>query len=289
MYKLSAFFVVGDTYFDLLNRMPSADIGTGEYQTEPFALSTGGMFDALGTNPSYPKGYTLTKTFTIWFATQAEKITYFEDLRGLTGKQGRLYRTWDNDTDIEWVTARLKSVSGERELDHQRHIEVDLSFEIYSGFWHGDYTGVWLLDSGELFDTGLDFDAGADVETLTGPTHGYDITMTGNAPVNDPIITVTAIGGTVTGIRIRGTNADGKNIGDLDYSGSFTSGKQLVIDCGAYTVENDGSDDEANFGLEALHAINDWFRLDPGVNGIVVTWSGAGNPTINFDYYQGHK
>lgn len=288
MYHLSAFFVVGEDYFELLDRMPKSDIGTGDYYTSPFPLPSGGTFDALGEDDSNPKGYTLKKSFVIWYSDSDDRIDYYKDLRGLVGKRGRLYRAWDNDSDVEWVTARLKSVSGERELNHKNHVEVDLSFEIYSSYWHGDYTGVWLLDSGEFFDTGLDFDTGNDVITLNTSPKSFTITMNGNAIVNDAIIYVIAGSNDITALEIKNTTTG--HLAELDYSGTITAGNTLTIDCGAYTVKNNGVDDDANFSLGSTHAINEWLRLAPGDNTIVVTFTGGStDSTINFDYYEGWK
>jgi hypothetical protein len=286
MYTLRGFYA-NTVYHELLDRMPEQDLSTGDHKTEPFDLSSGGAFDGLGSEEATSKSYKLTKTMTVWFATQAERITYFETLRGMVGQRGRLFREWQ-DTNIEWVTARLVKVGAERDLDQIRHLEVDVDFEVYSGYWHGDLIAAWTFDSGEIFDSGLFFDSGGDQVTLDSSPKNFTITLNGNAIVNDPIITVTAGGANITSLTIR--NLSSNNEADLRYTGTITSGQALVIDCGAYTVENNGVDDEANHSVGANHAINEWFRLKDGSNSIRISITGGSNDsTIDFDYYVGHK
>ncbi len=286
MYTLDA-FSSGDTYHELLDRIPSQDIGTGGYQNSPTPLSFGGFFDGLGSDEAYKLGGELDKTLTIWFATESERLVYFRTLRALTGRQGRLYRRWEDD-EIEWVTARLVEVSAERELEHQRHLEVDVRFQIYSAFWHGDLNGNWLFDSGEFFDSGLNFDASSTSTTIDSSPKSFTITNDGNAIVNNPTITVTAGGANITALEIKCTTTG--NLWELDYSATITSAQALVIDCGAFTVLNNAVDDEANFSLGTTHAIDEWARLMSGSNAITVTITGGDvDSTVEFTFYDGYK
>ena len=287
MYKLKAFLTT-ETYFDFSNRMPSHDLSTGDYTTAAFPLTQGGAFDGLGTEQAKPRNYTLTRKILIWFSTEAERKTYFEGLRALVGWRGRLYREWDNGTDVEWITARFVGISAERQIENRFHIEVDLTFEAYSHYWHGDFVGTWLLDSGEFFDTGLDLDAGGDEVVLDASPKSFTISMTGNAIVNDPTITITAGGANITAIEIKNTTAG--HLAELDYTGTINAGDDLVINCANYSVLNNGSGDESNFAIGSTHAINEWFRLAPGDNTITVTFTGGSTDSeIDFDYYLGYK
>jgi hypothetical protein len=285
MYKLDL-FLSDNGIFTLGQRMPSDDLSTGAAITAPFSQNGGGAFDGLGEERAASGVYTLTKTYRIWFATQAERVSHFQDLRELKGKRGKLIRNWD-DGNSEYVTARVVRVSAERTLDDIRSLECTVEFEVYSAYWHGDYTGVWTFDDGEYFDIGLNFDSGADIVTLNTSPKNMTITMLGNDICNDPVINVTAGSADITAIEIKNTTAG--HLAELDYTGTITAGEVLSIDCGAYTVQNDGTDDDANFALGTTHAINEWFRLAPGANTIVVTFTGGStDSTIDFDYYEAY-
>ena len=285
MYKLDL-FLSNLGIFTLGQRMPTNDLSTGIATTVPFTLLAGGGFDALGTEQASSGVYNLTKSFRIYLATQAERVSYFQDLRELKGKRGRLIRKWD-DGASQYVTARVLGITAERELDDTRSLECEIQFEVYSSYWHGDFTGVWTFDDGEYFDIGLFFDSGADDITLNTSPKSFTITMEGNAISNDPIINVIAGSANITAIEIKNTTTG--NLAELDYTGTIISGNTLIIDCGAYTVQNNGVDDDANFALGATHAINEWFLLPPGANTIVVTFTGGDvDSIINFDYYEAH-
>ena len=285
MYKLDL-FLSGLGIFTLGQRMPSNDLSTGIATTVPFPLLAGGGFDALGTEQASSGVYSLTKSYLIYFATQAERISHFEDLRELKGKRGRLIRKWD-DGASQYVTARVLGVKAERGIDNRHSLECEVEFEVYSAYWHGGFTGVWTFDDGEYFDIGLFFDSGADDITLNTSPKNFTITMGGNAISNDPVINVTAGSADITAIEIKNTTAG--HLAELDYTGTITAGKTLVIDCGAYTIENDGTDDDANFALGATHAINEWFRLPPGANTITVTITGGSTDSIiNLDYHEAY-
>jgi len=272
----------------LPDKMPSDDNSTGVYATSPYALSTGGAYDALGTEQAYPVGARkFNKTALFHFSDTTEMRNYHNSIRNLVGTTSRLYRQWVNG-NVEWVTARFISIDSVRTIENQTHLEIGMSFEIYSHYWHGEYLAAWVFDSGEYFDTGLLFDSGGDSVTLDASPKSFTITMDGNAIVNDPKITILAGGANITALEIKNTTTG--HLAELDYSGTITSAQSLVIDCAAYTVKNNGSADEANFSLGATHGINEWFRFAPGANTIVVTFTGGSNDsTIDFDYYEGWK
>jgi len=272
----------------LPDEMPTDDNSTAPYMTDGLPLSTGGAYDLFGDDQSYPIGtYELSKTCVFHFSSSATARTYFNALRAMTGQRQHLFRQWDDGT-VEWVTARLKKVSSKRELENVYHIEVDLTFEVYSHYWHGSYIGAWTFDSGKYFDTGLYFDSGGDGVVLNTSPKTFTITISGNAIINDPTITVTAGSANITALEIKNTTTGHK--AELDFTGTITASESLVIDCGAYTVENDGVDAEDDFDLGATHAIEEWFRLAPGANTITVTITGGStDSTIDFDYYEGWK
>lgn len=272
----------------LPDRMPSDDHSTGEYATNPMPLSTGGAYDPNGDGQAKIVGaYDLSKRALFTFSDENEMKSFFNSLRALAGQKDRLYRRWDTG-DIEWVTARLKAIEGVREIKNQSHMVADMLFEVYSHYWHGEFAGKWYFDDGHYFDTGLYFDSGGDNVVLSESPKSFTVTLEGDAIVNDPLIKVTAGVADITAIEIKNT-ASGHEA-EIDYTGTISAGETLEIDCGEYSVENDGVDDEENMSLGTTHAINEWFRLAPGDNPIIVTITGGGNDSeIDFDYYVGWK
>jgi hypothetical protein len=281
-------FSDSENLINLGQRMPSSDINTAEYNTAPYSLAGGGAFDGIGNEDAASGVYKLTKSFTIWFDTVLESETYFKSLRALTGRKGKLYREWDSTGNIEWVSARMVSIAGTRELENQRHVEVNCTFEIYSAYWHGEINGTWYLDDDWYFDTGMTLDGAGDTQTLTTSPFSYTLTIDGNSIINNPIITVTAGSASITAFEIKNTTPG--HLSELDYAGTIIAGESLVIDCGAYTVLNDGTDDDANLSIGATHGINEWFRLAAGANTITATITGGStNSTVTIDYYEGWK
>ena len=272
----------------LPDEMPTDDNSTAEYTSSPIPLSSGGAFDPFGDVQTYSVGtYKLSKTCSFHFSDTDTMKTYVNSLRALAGQKAQLFRQWDNDT-VEWVMARLLRITSDRELESTRHIEVNLEFDVYSHYWHGSYIGPWYLDDGHYLNAGLYLDSGGDNVVLNTSPKSFTITLDGNVVMNDPTITVTAGSASITALEIKNTTAS--NLSELDYAGTIAAGESLVIDCGAYTVENDGVDDEANFSLGATHGIEEWFRLIPGGNTITVTITGGSTDSeIDFDYYIGWK
>ena len=87
-----------------------------------------------------------------------------------------------------------------------------------------------------------------------------------------PVITITATN-TLTTVTVRNLTT-GRN---FTYTGTVSAGKQLVIDCGYFTVTNDGNDDLTNWNGSFL-----WFN--PGNNSmeiegsVTATYAFAWNP-----------
>lgn len=117
-------------------------------------------------------------------------------------------------------------------------------------FWYNDTTGS---DSRTL-DTG---DVAIDI-TNNVYRESFTINNTGTAFVF-PVITVTAGGTNLTTITVRNLTT-GRN---FSFVGTVLSGNSLVVDCGQFTVENNGVEDLTNWSGSFL-----WF--DPGNNSMQI-------------------
>lgn len=126
--------------------------------------------------------------------------------------------------------------------------------------------------------------------TTVGPTSitsggNINITVAGEEDVLDPIITVTASTNITSGVTITHQKTEnGETItSKLFYGFTVESGHDLVIDCGQYTVTEDGSDAYSGFVLHSDHDELYWMRWPAGSQTIVITL-GGGTGTYQFDY-----
>ena len=263
---------------------PSETVGAGgTAMAMAYDLPGGGAFDSLRDDCAQFGARELTKTAIVYAATSSAAITAYRALQANVGKRDRLYRVWLDGTTQEWVDARLIAVDAERTIANRYNLDVTMRFLVYSPYWRSKVAvGEWYLDDGELLNTGLVLDSTATTYTLDTSPKTITITNGGNAIVTDCRINIDAGSADITAVTISTSEAD------MDYTGTLTAGDELVIDCGAYLVTNDGTNDRANFSLGASHTINEWLRLNPGANNITITLTGGSTDSqITFGYYNG--
>jgi len=273
--------------FELPDRLPADDVGTGQVKTPFVDVDFGGAFDLRRNDDSVFGSRTLQKRCLFYFSDQDERETFFRDLRGYVGVPAKLFRTWDDGTD-EWVSCRLANIRGTRTLNNVLHQEVTLIFQIYSPYWRGSYNGAWTFDSGKKFDYGLEFDSGDDYTFNVTSGVSFDVVHDGNTIAKDPIITITSGSAAITSgspaLTISASNIE------LEYDATINANESLVLNCGNFSVENNGVDDYANFSRGSNHKINEWFRLPAGTTEVTLTFTGGGGGvTCEFAFYDGHQ
>lgn len=245
------------------------------------AVSAGGGYDGLGASQSRAKPFTISHNCAIYSASSQTAIqTQLDALKALVGTRGRLYRRMP-DNSLQWITARLVTLDATRTIANNNYLDISLTFQVAEYPWRGNHHGDgWVLDAGEYFDTGLVFDeSGLSVPMPASGT--VTVTNGGNATVRNAVITITAAGTNITELTLTKSGET-----DLKYVGTITAGQSLVIDCGAYTVKNNGVDDYANFSRETNHVIAEWLALAAGANTIGTTRTGGNNSssiTFTFD------
>ena len=276
-YKLVRF---GSLTLPIYN--PLTDISTGRSLTNAADLPGGGAFDMLGSDEAVFGSNMISLEAVLQEDVIADMTTAFNTLRGAVGKKTKLYREYP-DGDIHYMISRLREMTGQKESKHINHLPVKLVFETIAPYWRGSLHGGWTLDSGEFLDDGLDLDSDETV-TLDSSPKTFDVVHNGNAIVIDPLIVLTAGSAAITAFEL---TTDEIN---LEWSGTLAVGESLVIDCGAYSVKNDGVDDYANFDLGSGHAINEWMKIPPGTNSVSVTISGGNtDSTIEIIFREGNK
>ena len=181
-------------------------------------------------------------------------------LRGMVGRRDQLWRRRDEDGVRQWRTARLLGVHMEQDTERwaAEVAEVRATFEAAQGAWRGVAAVV-------------------DTASLTANVTATEtVTVLGNAPVEDAIITLTATG-TITSLRVR-VLALGI---DWTWAGTLTAGQSLVVDCGALTVRKAGLDAYSGFTLNAGHTAAGWLPLAVGDNAVLLLATGTGTATIS--------
>jgi hypothetical protein len=86
---------------------------------------------------------------------------------------------------------------------------------------------------------------------------GLNVSVGGDMPVRDPVITITRTSGTITAIEF-----DIAAIGvELRWAGSLGASDVLTINAGAKTVLKNGADAYSGFTFGSGHTAKSWFWL----------------------------
>lgn len=250
---------------ELATGMPRWQAGTGPTIGRVVA-TLGGCYDADGDQQADLRlPYEATFEALLVASTELDLHAALDDLRALRGIRGELWCRGDAlvgmpppepGYEYRWCDARCLQVEVPREVRHWYHAPVQMRFQILSG-WHMT----------ELTDSNT-FSVNASPKTLT-------VANSGNRPVRDLVIKVTAGTGTLSAVTIA---VSGKI--SMTFSDTITAGKTLEIDCGAWSVQNDGVDAFAAWTRNAGHTIAPWFELAPGDNTVVVTTTGGNNDNL---------
>lgn len=247
------------------------DVSTGQVAPVFLDLPGGGVFDVLGTDPARRRTTPLNKLCTLLADDSAGLRTAYNLLRAKIGRRDRLWRRWDEGY-YDWCWARLVNIAARRPTGQPLEQDVDLQFVMISPHWYGQHHGgTWTLDSGILFDTGYPLDTTDWMPLTAGAANSLTITNNGNRTIANAVVTVVAGNADITATKIGVTG-----ISEMSYSGTISAGDALSIDCGALSVINDGNEAYVYFSLTANHRRDDWLRLEPGDNTVVVTITGGG-------------
>lgn len=281
MYRLIRF---GDVELEHYNQVDA--IGSGVTPTAYQNLPNGGAIDQFGNQQKHPGAVERMKALRLRGATEAALEALYFQLIALRGKRERLYRRTSQGA-IHWQYARLVEVNAVRNYDQSKYRliqDVELRFMTQEAFWRGELGGVWYLDNGESFDSGLAFDSGQ-TYTLDGSPKAISIGIgeeIGRGPIRALQIRVTAGSDDITSITIERTGAE-----SLTFNGTVMSGDLLLIDTGTMQVTNNGIDAYNYLVLSPTADFASWFALEGGDNVLAVTYTGGGTgSTIDFTYYE---
>ena len=254
----------------LPTRAQTQDVGTGPAHSGLVTLPDGSAFDALGTATSKRVPWQLSVEGAVVAASDAALNTAASALYALVGQSDYLYRTPDGGTaNSQQMRARCLRVDFARDVRHRLWAQPTLLFEAQEPVWSGtaDVTTVGTLSTGG---------------TLT-------ITNAGNAIVRNPVVTVVASGAAITSLQIQSQATGyethlcyGTAYGTGTSDGTLANGGTLTIDCGAYSVTNNGTAAYSRFELGYGHLTDTWAKLRPAGAGtqFVATFNGGASVIV---------
>lgn len=201
-------------------------------------------------------------------ATMADQV---RELKMLTGRTGWLHRVERGGGSELRRYCRLLGVGiTPRATESGMINKLTMRFESNQPFWYS--------------------------ETLTthGPTAissggNINLTVAGEEDVIDAVLTITATS-SISSITVEHSKSEnGETINsEMDYTDTLSNTHELEIDCGAYTVKDDGSDAYDGFALDSTHNEEYWLRLPAGAQTLVITL-GSGSGTYQLDYYAAYQ
>lgn len=245
-----------------------------------------GTFDASGTGTAgILLPYQLTYTGAVFDATDSSAVQAdLDTLRALTG-------TWDKltmamaDGTTRWAYARLVNVSPEMTATARTVITFAALWQV-STIWYGDAMGATATPNTLLFRNGLYGDLAQATTISALPIELYNA---GNAPVHDAGIVVQAGSADITAFTLTMTGSVvPTGISEMEFSGTILAGANLVIDCGARTIRNNGTDAFAYWRRTANHTTDKWATIPVGASSwTMAATGGAGDSLILFTYADG--
>ena len=175
----------------------------------------------------------------------------------LVGQRASLWRYEESSGDIQWKTARLLSARWDRDVEQSAHAEIVSEFGAV-GYWKAENQST----------------------TSRASTGSLTPTGSGKASVCDAVITFTSASTATQTIRFQDSAAGI----DWQWSGSMNNTEVLTIDCGAFSVLNNGANAYGGLTLNGAHASDYWCVIAPGSNTFTFTLT-AGSGTFQIAWY----
>lgn len=236
------------------------DISSGEAPSPLLELPGGGIFDPWGTAQAPHKPSRLTANVVISEDSAAAVKTTYDLWLAKVGKRGTLIRKGeDAGATHQSCTARLLSARAQRRYEHDLWLPVTLEFETLTWPW-----------TGAAIDQTITLDV-----AHRGPNTNT-IANAGNARITDVTFTISVpLGGTA--ITVASVTIGNPVVIHWHFAATIAANTSLVVDTGAKTVLNNGSNAYASFSFMPDHTCADWARFEAGNNTLIVDLSGGGN------------
>lgn len=248
-----------DVALPAYNRESGLDTGPSQ---PGFVATINGGFDVYGSDVApVNTPFTATLRAIVSEETDAAQRAAIDGLRAKARVRGKLVRQAEDDLSIHWAWARLQQVQ-------QRRVYNQRGYQILEFTWAME--SEWYADRADL------------TETLAGSPYTLSVENEGNRTVTNAAITISADSANLTAATITTTNGT-----HLIWAGTLLAGDDLVIDCGAKSIKNDGANAYAGLSYGSGHTIDDWLRIY-GVMDITITYTGGGTaPTVTIAFNDG--
>lgn len=243
-----------------------------------------GSWDQLGDD--CPKaGGMVTHRFMLVSETFAGLDDEVDDfLAGMNQGRQPLYWTMRDGT-VRWAWAKKVSISMPASGQRRLLMPVAVTFQVHEGYRYsitaagGPVWGAFIWGLGVLWGTG-----GVTVSfPFSGLSTIITVTNQGNAPALAEITVSCSAIQTAENVNVARWVA-GAAAQYFQATRVIAATKELVVDCRDYSVEYDGADDYANFGVGADQV--EWLHLEPGDNTIRITCENLTDAgTITWHFY----
>lgn len=241
------------------------DLGTPK-TINPVIPTVGGLFDIYGGRRRIQHEQVFDIEGWLDSATLASAI---RTLKGQVGRTGYLVRTDMDGTNSLQRYCRLLSVGYPIRSDQRGVLNRPVcTFFTNEPFWRSSSLTTHTF-------TGL-----------TATANACTFTVAGEEDVLDALITFTATANT-SSLTLNHSKTENSLtiVSNLVFSSTVLNTKVWSLNCGLYTVTNDGANAYSGLAEGSTHTEVYWLRLPPGSNTITATLGGTGTGTLAVSYY----
>jgi len=231
----------------------------------PIVPTLGGPYDIYGVRRRIQHDQIFEVAGILDGATLASAV---RALKTQVGRTGYLVRTDTDGTNTLQRYCRLLSVDHPLRYDQRGYINMlPCTFWTNEPFWRSSSTTTHTSSA------------------MTAGANTFTFTVAGEEDVLDAVISFTASANTSSLTINHSKTENGVTIiSNLVFSSTILNTKVFALNCGPYTVTNDGAAAYSGLALGSTHTENYWVRLPPGSNTFTVTVGGTGAGVMTVAY-----
>lgn len=257
-YKLISFAGVGLPAYNRESNLDTAPPLDGLVGTVLGGYDSYGSDIAPAATP-----FSLTVRGIVSLETDADQRAAVDALRATSRRRSSLFRQADDDDSQQWCWARLEQIAHRRITGANGYQVLELAF-LAESEWYGESI--------------------VEEVSLGSSPYAFAVENAGNRMVNDAILTVTAGDVAMTAVTVTTTNGT-----HLVWAGTLAAGDDLIINSGSKSITNDGANAYGGLTYGASHTIDDWLRIEGGMNITIAYTGGGAGATVGIAFYEGWK